>query len=200
MGLDMYLFKTKKVDGYSFQDILNVIGDGLDEENLTEGQKKLLDLGVVTDSGSKYWRYSFTEEVAYWRKANQIHNWFVEHVQHGQDDCGYYEVDKNQLQTLLATCKRVISACELEDGQVMNGQILNTMTGKWEPNWEDGKQIKKGLKTAQKLLPTTSGCFFGSTDYDQWYYKDLETTVEQLEKILEEVDFDQYHITYSSSW
>ncbi len=27
------------------------------------------------------------EEVAYWRKANAIHKWFVENVQDGQDDC-----------------------------------------------------------------------------------------------------------------
>lgn len=28
----------------------------------------------------------------YWRKANQIHNWMVNNVQSGNDDCGLYEV------------------------------------------------------------------------------------------------------------
>ena len=28
----------------------------------------------------------------YWRKANQIHNWMVNNVQDGNDDCGLYEV------------------------------------------------------------------------------------------------------------
>jgi len=32
------------------------------------------------------------EEVMYWRKANQIHNWFVPNVQDGEDDCKEYYV------------------------------------------------------------------------------------------------------------
>ncbi len=37
-------------------------------------------------------------EVGYWRKANQIHNWFVKNVQGGVDDCGYYGVTKEKLE------------------------------------------------------------------------------------------------------
>ena len=37
------------------------------------------------------------EEVGYWRKANQIHKWFVDNVQDGVDDCGEYKVTKEQL-------------------------------------------------------------------------------------------------------
>jgi len=29
-------------------------------------------------------------DYAYWRKANQIHNWFVENVKDGVDNCGNY--------------------------------------------------------------------------------------------------------------
>ena len=47
------------------------------------------------------------EEVAYWRKANAIHKWFVENVQAGVDNCGYYEVSQYQLQELLDVCKQV---------------------------------------------------------------------------------------------
>jgi hypothetical protein len=31
---------------------------------------------------------------------------------------------------------------------------------------------------AAELLPTTSGFFFGSTDYDEWYYTDIQRTVD----------------------
>jgi hypothetical protein len=44
----------------------------------------------------------------YWRKANAIHNWFVENVQGGEDDCGTYDVSKEQLQELVAACKEEI--------------------------------------------------------------------------------------------
>ncbi|NLK92374.1 MAG: hypothetical protein GX273_04465 [Bacteroidales bacterium] len=40
-------------------------------------------------------------EIMYWRKANEIHNWFVENVQNGVDDCGYYEVSIDQLYDLM---------------------------------------------------------------------------------------------------
>ena len=31
-------------------------------------------------------------QIIQWRKANQIHSWFVENVQSGKDDCGMYYV------------------------------------------------------------------------------------------------------------
>jgi hypothetical protein len=40
-------------------------------------------------------------EVAYWRKFNALHGWFVEHIQDGVDDCGSYKVTKEQLFDLL---------------------------------------------------------------------------------------------------
>jgi len=48
------------------------------------------------------------EEVAYWRKANQIHNWFVEIVQNGIDDCRSYPVSLSQLRELNDLCIQVL--------------------------------------------------------------------------------------------
>lgn len=45
---------------------------------------------------------------AYWRKSNAIHNWFVENVQEGKDDCGVYYVSVDNLKTLRDLCQRVI--------------------------------------------------------------------------------------------
>jgi hypothetical protein len=50
---------------------------------------------------------------------------------------------------------------------------------------------------AEQLLPSTSGFFFGNTEYDEWYYKDIENTIQILEKALEDKDGEYY---YSSSW
>ena len=41
-----------------------------------------------------------------------------------------------------------------------------------------------------------SGFFFGGTDYDEWYYNDIENTIKILESALE--DGDEFY--YSSSW
>lgn len=49
---------------------------------------------------------------------------------------------------------------------------------------------------AQELLPTSSGFFFGSTDYDEYYYKDIEYTIKIIEPLIESDE----EIYYSSSW
>jgi hypothetical protein len=46
--------------------------------------------------------------VGYWRKANQIHKWFVDNVQEGNDNCGDYYVSRESLQALRTLCQQVI--------------------------------------------------------------------------------------------
>ena len=76
MGLDMYLTARRSVS--SVRPPLKL------PEYIPEG----LDID------------SINVDAAYWRKANAIHNWFVEHVQNGSDDCREYEVDREELVTL----------------------------------------------------------------------------------------------------
>ena len=96
----------------------------------------------------------------YWRKANAIHNWFVE--QSGEEDeCQEIEITGEQLLELVEICKKIL----------------------------------KNHTLADKLLPTTEGFFFGSTDYDEAYYEDLKDTVEALENC----NPDDWYI-YRASW
>jgi hypothetical protein len=46
--------------------------------------------------------------VAYWRKANQIHNWFVDNVQGGEDECRPHYVSKEKLEELRDLCLDVL--------------------------------------------------------------------------------------------
>jgi hypothetical protein len=45
-------------------------------------------------------------EEMYWRKANQIHNWFVKNVQNGVDDFGRYEIKTEILIKLYDDCTK----------------------------------------------------------------------------------------------
>jgi hypothetical protein len=102
---------------------------------------------------------------AQWRKANQIHQWFVENVQSGEDDCKQYYVSREQLKELIELCKQV---------------LINP-------------------ESAPELLPSQSGFFFGSTEYDEYYMEDLKDTIEQLEDLDLSDEFrGEYY--YSSSW
>ena len=112
------------------------------------------------------------KEEFYWRKANAIHKWFVDNIQEGIDDCGKYEVSKEQLIELVSII----------------GEILE------EPN-----KVEQ-IKLAKELLPTCPGFFFGSYDYDSYYFETLENTYETLGILLNRINFNEYDIFYQSSW
>ena len=138
------------------------------------------------------------EQVGYWRKANQIHNWFVEHVQDGVDDCEYHnEVTKYDLYDLLDACNMVLASCELVDGQINNGYKYEN--GQRIPVMADGKYVKDP-SVAERLLPSTSGFFFGGTDYDEYYVEDIKNTIDIITKVLETTDFNTQMVYYCSSW
>ena len=118
-------------------------------------------------------------------------------VQNGVDDCGEYEVSKEELEELLDICREVLAASGLVDGKICNGYTFKD--GVEEAIIEDGKVIADS-SVAESLLPTTHGFFFGGTDYDEYYYSDIEHTIEVLESTLRDVDFEHEIVFYSSSW
>ncbi len=150
------------------------------------------------DTKHEYGYNSIIDQVGYWRKANEIHNWFVENVQDGIDDCCYHhEVTEEMLKLLRDTCQTVLDSSELTDGKIYNGTTYKD--GMTYQNYEDGK-VLLNPSVAEKLLPTTSGFFFGSTDYDEYYIEDLKNTIEIIDKVLAETDFETQMIYYVSSW
>lgn len=44
------------------------------------------------------------------------------------------------------------------------------------------ERVLKDHKLAHSLLPTQSGFFFGSTDYDDWYFYDVKDCLKQMKK------------------
>lgn len=68
------------------------------------------------------------------------------------------------------------------------------------------KKVKENHDLASELLPTTRGFFFGSVEYDEYYFMDIDETIEILEKALKDIEEDEnkgldgYSYFYSSSW
>lgn len=106
----------------------------------------------------------------YWRKANAIHRWFVANVQGGKDDCGTYDVSATDLVVLHDTCIEVIESAELVE-ELETQRLVLSETAK-----------------AEELLPVQKGFFFGGTEYDEGYYRDLEATVAGIEAIMENLE------------
>ena len=64
----------------------------------------------------------------------------------------------------------------------------------------DCKIVLNNHDKAEQLFPTSSKFFFGTTDYDEWYFKQLETTATEIKHILEETNFEDEVIIYTEWW
>lgn len=53
-------------------------------------------------------------------------------------------------------------------------------------------EVLKNNKIANERLPTKSGFFFGSTEYNEWYFDSLKETKNHLEDILENTNYEYY--------
>ena len=190
MGLDMYLSKKTYIGAeYEHRNVKAEINITIGDEPVKVDPKRI----------------SYIEErVGYWRKANQIHAWFVSNIQEGVDNCGEYELSKEKALELLGICKEIKKSCKLKKGKVRNGQTMSAETGgRFVDNMEDGK-LMTNSHIAAKLLPSASGFFFGSTDYDEYYMQDIDNTIDILETIINEDDPSKNYFTsdiiYSASW
>lgn len=182
MGLDMYLRREIYVKHWDFK--------GEDNHQITVKRAGK----VRQDIDPKKISYVI-EEVAYWRKANAIHKWFVEVVQGGVDECQESYVTKEQIAQLVGLCKRVLGTVETVDGTIKEGTTYHG-DGRVEHHTRTGPVVAQ-KQIAAETLPTQAGFFFGNTDYDQYYLQDLKDTVEMLEPLLELEDCDLY---YQASW
>ena len=59
-------------------------------------------------------------------------------------------------------------------------------------------RILKDHSLAEELLPTRSGFFFGSTEYDDYYFEDLKATAEMIDKL--KPDDYETDYWYQASW
>jgi hypothetical protein len=160
MGLDMYLKAEKSISDWSLA--------CPKERRQYADTLKLAGLSEFTNPECPSAEVRVT--VAYWRKANAIHKWFVDHCQEGVDDCRDACVSRDQLAELVNTCKAVLARAE---------------TGGGDP---------------AVALPTKAGGFFGSTDYGESYLADLRSTIKQIEPLLAEKFHEEFDVYYHANW
>jgi hypothetical protein len=165
MGLDMYLHAKKYVEKVNWQALRD--NEELSYESpevINPLWKDIVDTAEMSDVAHDIYGVNVEVTCAYWRKANQIHKWFVDNVQGGVDDCGNYYVSHEKLKTLL--------------------DLVNRALAERNPT----------------LLSPQGGFFFGSTDIDEWYWKDLKNTKTKLERIFALPEMSKLSFYYSSSW
>jgi hypothetical protein len=160
MGLDMYLSKKTYVKNWNHQK---------DEEK----HKVNVKLGGKSRKDIKSKRISYiTEEIGYWRKANQIHNWFVQNTQEGRDECQESYVSKKQLVELRDLCKEVLKY----KNDDFNNDNLPTADGfffggteydeYFYGDCEDTIKILNGIIKEEEIVSNTEGLYSG-----EYYYQ-----------------------------
>ncbi len=141
MGLDMYLSAHKYVGDWKHS-----------PKEEKDAYKK-----VMTGAGMPGFRcdgapsVSVNVTVAYWRKANHIHAWFVEKTQEGKDECQESYVSREQLAELVAECKRILTTVETVEGDVSNGTTYY-LDGRVEHNTVRGRVVAQ-KRIAEARIP-----------------------------------------------
>ena len=147
------------------------------------------------------------EEIAYWRKANAIHGWFIRNCADGVDECQPIAVSRNDLTALR---QDVLEALVKRPVLVQAGRNTGYITP--ERGKVTGEALAQFITDQMKVqshehefndedesdpLRPTRGFFFGSYEKDEWYYQDLEETLDVLNTVL---DSNETEFTYQASW
>ena len=151
--------------------------------------------------------------------AKHMYDWHVEH--------GYWEDEYNRWRLPSGIIGYWRKANQIHRWMVDNVQYGRDDCNPYEMSTDKMEKLVEACRrvldirdseVSDVLLPTTSGFFFGSTDYDEYYYDDVEYTKALFEEILKNlvhekpdytyIGYDKYvgdedwdaNITYRSSW
>jgi hypothetical protein len=132
MGLDMYLRAKTHISNFDFWP---------EEKAINQKIKETVGLGHLDSDAASV---ELTIGIAYWRKANQIHSWFVENCQDGIDECQESYVDRDKLTELRDLCAK---ALETKDSKLLEPRsgffFGSTEIDEWY--WSDLEHTKKVL-------------------------------------------------------
>jgi hypothetical protein len=138
MGLDMYLQRKTYVKNWDYH-------------KPEEKHKITIKLGGKTRKDINPDKIShIVEEVGYWRKANQIHAWFVKNVQEGVDNCLNHYVSRKQLQELLNICLKINESPK--DAALLLPVCNGFFFGSTEYNDEYFQDIKDTIEILQPII------------------------------------------------
>lgn len=133
-----------------------------------------LDQFFYATKSSKF-DYDVAEELAYFRKFNALNRFILVNTNSPLDLNDVVEVPMEVFDKLYDIVNKLLTAynaCPI-----------------------------KAERMARTLLPTQSGFFFGSVDYDEYYWNDLVRLKESLEALFKRAEeIKDEHYWYESNW
>jgi len=139
MGLDMYLYAEKFVSNAEY----------LKEQDKFNNVIKVLDADVFAKD------HAIVDiEVAYWRKANAIHGWFIQYAE--EDDCTPIYLRREQVAELLSICKQLLVDRNPDEAQEFLPPTEGFFFGSYEINdwyWQDVEDTARMLDEILTNVP-----------------------------------------------
>ena len=139
------------------------------------------------------------EDMGYFRKVNCLLPFFGY-----EDDCSIHPIEKSQIEDLVYTAKELLAIYGTFNAQL---QLYKVDLESYKSDKKKTKLIQEKIDNlwkpfetaAQEKLPTTTGFFFGSIEYRDYYISDLMDILEIFTNILNETDFDTEQV-YMHCW
>lgn len=160
MGLDMYLYRSPRLNfieelnnlqselydlSDSFRSLENgeaqnvhLLLDRVQEKKIAIIQKYQVDSDISKDK--------VFVEVAYWRKFNALHSWFVRNCQNGIDECQTSEVTQKNLDVLLIVLNYALERKDASGFMPQSGFFFGS-TSIDEYFWQDVESTIKTLNS-----------------------------------------------------
>ena len=141
MGLDMYLYAEKCISFREWDE---------DKKEIEKFDKlvELAELNELVDKGHGYVPAYAKVQVAYWRKANAIHKYFVDNVADGVDDCKEVYVQREQLVKLKDICEQINLSKDVEKAK----ELLPPQSGFFFGSTEIGDWYFQDIEYTYNLL------------------------------------------------
>lgn len=148
-----------------------------------------LDMYLSKKTYVKNWRHMKGEElhkITVKKGGKTVPSIKPERISYIIEEVGYWRKFNALHQWFVENCQNGVDECQ---EAYVDRSKLETLLGIL-------KNVKNNKEKAEELLPTASGFFFGRTEYDEYYYEEIDRTIKLLEGLLKE-EGDFY---YQSSW
>ena len=197
MGLDIYFNAKRKNEKlrkeYEELDALRRDVRKRYDEAIAEEMKKIKETSEPNQSGcyvfpneirDRLWAEFESDVIKFQRKLDDCYNALYSEVAYFrkvnfllpyfnyEENCSEVVIDKYEVEELIVDCKRVLAAKDTDEAE----------------------------SVANEFLPTEEGFFFGNTDYDEWYFKDVQEVMDKFTEILDTFDFDENELVMSCWW
>lgn len=184
MGLDAWLVASKPKTENAEQSLRDLLKKVASKDKGIDFDK---DEGVIICRAN----------IAYWRKFNALHKWFRDNCANGDEEADSMPVSPQQLQELFSVLDKLKKELRVIPGLVTTSYVYQN--GVKKAVYAEGKTIENP-ELAKQLLPTCSGFFFGSTDYDGCYYEDICDALTMLSALFSVNGWETFDYSYEASW